>query len=120
MGAPWTEERVNQALRRCREGASAAIIAGELGTTKNAVVGMLYRKRPGPRGKVSPPTPAAQEEGPVTMMELTEQTCRWPIDLVDPLGRILFCGARVKLRAVYCVAHHKMSLDKRNFVGRSS
>lgn len=41
----WTSKRTEYMLRRWREGASGARIAEELGVTRNAILGALYRAR---------------------------------------------------------------------------
>ncbi len=45
---------------------------------------------------------------PVGITELTEATCRWPID-----GEVtLYCGDKPTLGSVYCLCHRTMSVGK--------
>jgi GcrA cell cycle regulator len=41
----WTDERIDQLKARWKEGASAGVIAHELGVTRNAVIGKISRLR---------------------------------------------------------------------------
>lgn len=47
-------------------------------------------------------------KGGITIYDLTDQSCRYPIgDPVD--GGFLFCGEKVKLGKVYCPACHMLT-----------
>jgi hypothetical protein len=55
---PWTEERIARAKELYLEGASARMIARELDTTRNAVIGIIHRKKwrfLGMRARLVPP-----------------------------------------------------------------
>lgn len=129
MGS-WTPERVEILTTLWEKGLSARQIAEELGgTTRNAVIGKLYRmglftiskeegesayfveafgndeeekgrKRPSRRrGRVR----RSKKVG-VTLLELTEDTCRWPIGDPSQEG-FLFCGAPPERGLPYCSTH---------------
>lgn len=71
LWVPWTDERVEQLLKRTREGESASQIAAALGggLTRNAVVGKWHRLRKDGRDIITPPKrvaapPAAEIKPP--------------------------------------------------------
>jgi GcrA cell cycle regulator len=129
----WTDERVAELRALFAESLSAGAIAAKLGgVTRNAVIGKLGRLglhlspkvkgRPvgAPRTprKRKPWQPAIIEQfpsaeainlppesatTPVTLMQLTAVTCRWPVS-GDGITT-LFCGAVPALGYPYCGAH---------------
>jgi GcrA cell cycle regulator len=128
----WTVERVDRLRALLADGLSTSQIANELGgITRNAVIGKAARmgigfcvifgkpkQGPKPRDRVRtvwrpkppklkpvaatdlPPEPVAN---PVTLLELTEFTCRWPV--AGEPADMLFCGALPAEGKVYCPKH---------------
>ncbi len=124
----WTDERVNLLKSMWGAGKTAAEIAHQLGggITRNAVIGKAHRL--GLSGRISPistkkiekshhipPAAAALLAEPVyeksassvSMLELTEKTCRWPLGDPKKAG-FHFCGARPVPGVPYC-GHHAMA-----------
>ena len=127
----WTDDRVETLKRMWSEGQSASAIAKELGgVTRNAVIGKVHRlglsnrteepeaaapapaPAPEPVAREKPaapravPQPAAAPLRPkkLTLMELTERTCKWPIG--DPAtDKFWFCGLPSVAGKPYCEAH---------------
>src|SRR4051794_18216880 len=117
-GTNWSAAMVDRLKVLWREGASAKAIGAEFGISRNAVIGKVHRlglgehsavvvvARPRPRHRppprlVSPPPsppPPPPPEG-ITLMELDDATCHWPI--AD--GR--YCGRAVDARP-YCPEHN--------------
>lgn len=127
----WLEERIMILKQRWVEGASAGVIAKELGVSRNAVIGKVHRlgleaRKKHPVGgrpvsthkrvrkpilKLIPP-PIADELIPIDQrrhfLELTPKCCRWPIG--DPHsgfwdGDLFFCGAEAVEGKPYCAPH---------------
>lgn len=137
-GRTWTPERVEMLLAMVSEGYSGGKIAKQLGApiTRSAVMGKVNRmglslatsshhvRSPGGRKKMVPLLPpprtlterelrAVEPSRNVTMMELGNDTCRWPIwsdNLRTIGGGTLFCGnhgADNANKRPYC-PHHEM------------
>jgi len=141
----WTDERVETLKKLWAEGLSASQIAAALGgVTRNAVIGKVHRL--GLSGRAKAPSSAAPRPrkprvhshmlrvsrpsirgNPLgqrrTLLELTEETCRWPIG--DP-GQpdFFFCGGQTITGLPYCAYHSRvayqppnMRRDRRQFRG---
>lgn len=105
----WTRERRTRHIQELAdEGLSAARIADQLGTTRNAVIGHASRydiKLTGKPGKMiraplmeaSPNDPPLAGSTPTSLLKTTG--CRWPVE-----GGFCNCEIHAKL---YCKAHHK-------------
>jgi GcrA cell cycle regulator len=132
---PWTEERIGLLQRLWSEGKTAVEIAAALGeVSRSAVLGMIFRLRLGaqdqPLGKKSAESKAGQtaapakvpsrrnrrrqkkpladvpRNGPKTVFELTNKTCRWPLGRIG--GTHFFCGvheADLECGMPYCAPH---------------
>lgn len=74
---------------------------------------------PEPRPVVPPPAPVAKPAGqPITFLELTPYTCRWPLGGVeDPVTH--FCGAPVAVPFAdpYCPEHMEARVSKTGMAG---
>ncbi len=133
----WTDERVELLKKLWNDGLSASQIASELGgVTRNAVIGKVHRLGLSGRSKTAPvqaPAPrprkpsAPRPAGPamdeeieemaevaiptsqrVTIMDLRESMCRWPIgDPTNPEFR--FCGGRSITGLPYCPEHAQVA-----------
>ncbi len=101
-GSVWTDARCELLRTLWHDGLSAAQCACELGgdISRNAVISKAHRlhleKRAprAPRVHESPPSPlltAEIERGGVTLFELTEESCRWPIGTPGQ-SNFFFCG----------------------------
>jgi GcrA cell cycle regulator len=142
---PWPEERLALAEHLWHSGFKASYCAERCGVTRNAFLGMVHRKRwtqdpdrvRAEQGKELPqekqvrartrrarmakakPKPSRVvpevKLGKVTMLELTSDTCRWPVS--GDGASTLFCGrGRDKSRegAVYCVEHTFLAIRPGN------
>ena len=120
----WTPSKQSQLLELNKLNLSAATIAAKLGTTRNAVLGKLWRARvsnaplegmqPRPSHKLQaplippPPNPPYQ----INVFNLEPHHCKWPLG--DPRAKdFTFCGhTRFKDRP-YCEFHWQMQSAKR-------
>lgn len=125
----WTDERVGLLKQMWGAGKTAAEIAQHLGggITRNAVIGKAHRL--GLSGRISPistkkiekthhvPAAAAaliaepvyeKSATSVSMLELSEKTCRWPLGDPKKSG-FHFCGARPAPGVPYCGHHAAMA-----------
>lgn len=118
----WTAERIERLIQMNREGLGGTAIARELGCTRNAVCGKLFRLRTqGQRVRIVKPTagkPACckansteipqdkqPDEGGIPFIEAVEANgCLWPTT-----GG--WCGAERSERA-YCARHHARAYQK--------
>lgn len=112
----WTDERVEQLKTLWGAGRTAAEIAKELGDglTRNAVIGKAHRL--GLSGRITPvqkkidkPLPPetkqiAAKNGGISLLELTEKTCRYPYGDPQKSG-FHFCGGNSLPGLPYC-SHH--------------
>jgi GcrA cell cycle regulator len=139
----WTDERVELLKSRFAAGLSCRQIAGEIGVSRNAVIGKLSRlnltrekggeaRRParkdaakGRRPRSVPrlqyrmllevyagPQPAPEEPIPsehcCSLLELSEQRCRWPISSPG-LADFCFCGNTPVEGLPYCPGHTRLA-----------
>lgn len=109
----WTDERIERLKALWDEGLSASQIAKELGegVTRNAVIGKAHRlglkSRPSPVKSDKKPVKRAQtksDKQPVTLLDLTDRMCKWPIGHPGEPG-FHFCGKPVEPGMPYCAAH---------------
>jgi hypothetical protein len=110
----WSEE--NRAIVRglWEAGHSAGEIAFEIGCTRNAAIGIIYRggyqqppkkRRPAPP-KAPPPTPPVQRvpKNGLTIFQLLDHHCRWPNGERPPFR---YCGQTAIDGSSYCATHHR-------------
>lgn len=123
----WTDERVEKLRELWDKGLSASQIAKELaeGVTRNAVIGKAHRmglaSRPSPvkadpakraattakkkvAAKKEPAKVSAPATGKVTILDLTESMCKWPIGHPGE-ANFHFCGKPSQPTFPYCAAH---------------
>lgn len=123
----WTEERVEKLRELWDKGLSASQIAKELaeGVTRNAVIGKAHRmglaSRPSPvksdpakrtaataKKKTAPKKETVKAKvpttGKVTILDLTESMCKWPIGHPGEPD-FHFCGKPSQPTFPYCANH---------------
>jgi GcrA cell cycle regulator len=126
MHQNWTDEKLALLRKLWSKGKTATAIAQQLGASKSAVLGKIFRLRlpTPPERPVSAETsplahrqkgrPLKTPEKPIvkrgkSLLELTNQTCRWPIG--DPSKQSFhFCGepgADLEQGIPYCERHSK-------------
>ena len=132
----WTEERIKLLEKLWKEGLTASQIAAQLGdgVTRNAVIGKAHRlglaSRPSPLKtegakpkpvRKKPPPPEEQER--ITLLELTERMCKWPIGHPGEPD-FKFCGQNSPPGQPYCPHHAALAYqspaprrDRRNRPG---
>jgi GcrA cell cycle regulator len=132
----WTTERVDQLRRYVEAGFSCGQIAGEIGLSRNAVIGKIHRlglwrgtahtprvrARPRPavfsqRRALAAAYASASTAGTAaavdsakrcSLLDLTEGQCRWPIS--DPGAKdFCFCGNDAVGGLSYCVGHARLA-----------
>lgn len=125
----WTDDRVEKLRELWDKGLSASQIAKELaeGVTRNAVIGKAHRmglaSRPSPvksdpakraaaaaakkkaaAPKKAPATKVAPTTGKVSILNLTESICKWPIGHPGE-ANFHFCGKPSQPTFPYCANH---------------
>jgi GcrA cell cycle regulator len=137
----WTPDRIEELKRLFEAEFTCSQIAREIGVTRNAVIGKLTRlglSRPGGAGRhrshsIARAAPrrsqvgilrilhakmeAAVAEEPIgerqrcSLLDLSPQTCRWPIGRpgTDDFG---FCGNAPVEGLPYCAGHARMAYQQ--------
>ena len=111
----WTMDKIKQLKKLWTKGKSTVEIAKELGISKNSVIGKVHRleltARPSPIKKkevkvVAPPPPKKKTTGKCHLMDLKNNSCRWPIG--EPENEDFhFCGKPTVTGKPYCSEHCK-------------
>jgi GcrA cell cycle regulator len=138
----WTDERIELLKRHFEAGLSCREIAGEIGVSRNAVIGKLSRlnltrddsgdaprpvrkeaakaKRPRslPRlqyqmlravyGEPAADHEPIQSKQRCSLLELSEQKCRWPIS-TPGAADFCFCGNTPLEGLPYCAGHTRLA-----------
>ena len=109
----WTSDKIKQLKKLWTKGKSTVEIAKELGISKNSVIGKVHRldltARPSPIKKKEVkvvPTKTVKKKivGKCHLMDLKNNTCRWPIG--EPENEDFhFCGKPTVTGKPYCSAH---------------
>ncbi|MBI3454087.1 MAG: hypothetical protein HY057_14875 [Rhodospirillales bacterium] len=134
----WTPDQIGELTRLWGEGLTTSEIGKRLGISKNAVVGKAHRlhlsSRPSPIKRsgrppvyrrqtpsASPPAPAARlvpvlatpaaTAPPKRVVELSSQSCRWPIGHPGDVD-FHFCTDRAVAGKPYCTEHAAMAYVK--------
>jgi hypothetical protein len=132
----WTDERDAELRRLQADRCSAGVIAGALGTTRNAVIGRLRRIGLSPLSQASggshiyrlrslhsraqrivappemPPAeavadlPIDQSPFAVSIFQHREGLCKWPLNATTPIHDHLWCGAAVVVNGCPYCARH--------------
>lgn len=114
----WTQEKVDllTELWAVRPQLTAQTIGRTLGFSRSAVIGQAHRLKLPPHERRPPdyltevPAPARSfvpDCNPVSFMDLTESTCRWPLGETGPDQT--FCGTQPESNRPYCGAHCRMA-----------
>jgi GcrA cell cycle regulator len=133
----WNEDLMVDLRRRCAAGESARTIAAAYGTTRNAIIGKCTRlglaltashgppqaqcakaasprpprKRP-PSTRPRRPTGGQAARKPCCLIDLTNETYRWPLWNEAPDAPRLFCGAadaKLQEGMPYCAEHARLA-----------
>jgi hypothetical protein len=123
MIARWTHDRDKRLAELLMEGLSASRIAAAMrdGTSRNAVIGRIYRlanptpraPRPRPIVQRAPDQPLVEDEIIlptslcVTIADLHQGMCKWPFGK----SPYLFCGAKSSPSSSYCRQHTLLGLS---------
>lgn len=130
---PWSSERVGLLRKLWAEGVTAAAIAAQLGgVSRSGVLGKVHRLRLGPPGGETcryggasspqrrdsgrpPKPPQAEKRSAKTLLELDNQSCRWPLG--EPgTSRFRYCGepgADLENGVPYCEQHMRRAFVHR-------
>src|ERR1700737_2258139 len=124
----WNDERVETLKKLWGEGFSASQIAAQLGgVTRNAVIGKVHRLGLAGRGNTAlaqaydiefePEPELSNNVIPLgqrrSLLELTENTCRWPIG--DPGNPdFFFSGGQTISSLPYCAYHARLAYQPPN------
>jgi GcrA cell cycle regulator len=146
--AAWTAERIEQLKAGFEAGLSCREIALEIGLSRNAVIGKIFRlklsragsrryseRKAGPRVqrrvtqqrimmalRAEPSHPAEEvpsQNGPCSLLELGEQKCRWPISQPCEVA-FWFCGNQPVAGLPYCAGHARMAYRATSSANRSA
>ena len=121
----WTPENIRTARQMWKAGVRAEDVASALGTTRNSVIGKMWRLRvPRPVGaRASMPHTFADAyeagRGACAVMSLSRGSCRWPLgEPRDPAFR--FCAAPASAGSSYCSEHTRRATAPRVDAGRET
>jgi GcrA cell cycle regulator len=133
----WPRQQLERAVAMWKAGYSGLEIAVELGTTRSAAIGKLFRLglRRGPahekaakasNGKGAmrpkrdsrapwfpPPQPRPRPEAAakaITLIDLKSHHCRWPV--AGAGATTLFCGGSAYAGYPYCATHCRMAYQR--------
>jgi hypothetical protein len=127
----WPLDRLALAERLWADGYKARFVAEQCGVTRNALLGMVHRKRwlrgvaveeeekPAKKSVVVRPRPTKPKPdkvvpqkitGEIRLLDLDSHACHWPVSGTG--AATLFCGKAQDQNppgSSYCPEHHKMS-----------
>lgn len=104
----WTPEKVALLTQLWNTGLSAAEIGLKLGCNKNTVIGKAHRLGLKKRRPINAPGNAIAS---VTLHELTENICHWPVGNPGEPD-FHFCGEPSILGKSYCLKHYNIGYTK--------
>jgi GcrA cell cycle regulator len=116
LETPWTDDRIAILKQLWVDGASAAMIADHLGISRSAVLGKIFRLRRGDAAPAAPsPRPRPKRPRPrgISLLELTNETCRFPHGDPGEPG-FFFCGAPdadLEGGKPYCAQHARRAYN---------
>jgi hypothetical protein len=104
----WTPEADAHIDRRLGDGATYAVIGGELGVTASAIAGRRHRRRGEGSSRGQPDAAAALQalEQSLGYRRATQGGCRWVIG--DPGSAWQWCGKPI-VKEPYCAEHADLS-----------
>jgi hypothetical protein len=114
----WDNPESEQVLRTMwKQGASSAVIAGALHTSRNSIIGKVHRlglKRDGkPLSTKSSVVPlrkkpkVARPGGPVPFLKVKRFHCRAVLDQRGEDGLAMFCGCEKVVGTPWCAKHRR-------------
>lgn len=106
MTYDWTPERTAALITLWNEGVCASEIGRRLSTTKNAVIGKVFRLQLAKRRPSSADRPA--ERSVIPLERLGAGMCSWPLGGTGE-GSFHFCGAAAVSGKPYCPTHCKLA-----------
>ena len=112
----WTDEKIAKLQELWGKGMTASQIADAIGDgiTRNAVIGKAHRlklpSRPSPVKPEAKPKEEPVSTKKTTLLELTEQTCKWPIGHPGDAD-FYFCGKPSRPGVPYCREHCEMAFQ---------
>jgi len=147
IAAAWTAERI-ELLKACFEaGLSCREIALEIGFSRNAVIGKIFRlklsrggnqryseRKVGPkvhrrvtqhrimtalRAESQPAEDVPSQNGRCSLLELGKEKCRWPISQPCDVA-LWFCGNKPVDGLSYCAGHARIAYRSASSANRSA
>ena len=115
----WTVDRTELLVELRKQHQPVPVMVDRLGLSRNAIIGKLHRlglsvariRKPVPTLTASEPPSEEVLKAGVTLMQLTDKTCRWPLgDVRDP--GFIYCGELPLEGCPYCEEHAKIAYNR--------
>lgn len=68
-----------------------------------------FKVKPAPDAPLAPDVPPRNEGEPLSLYQLGEDTCRWPLGPIDERPPYLYCGHYAPIGRSYCDDHYSRS-----------